>query len=474
MAGPSRAPERLTRWALRAATSPQFETDFPTLGDASTEAVTCFDTAEAHLARWGVGLERRGTAWWLDLPTDKASGRELALAAEHHRQVPAEITRGLRDLTGGAPLVPVARLEIHRRKRATAGGVLDDDGITRLEGRRVAQRMRVLQSPPEGPDEAALVAIGAVPVPGPLTHVLLGPPLPFHPFLAPPAVGPGAPAADVIGAHLARHTRALLLQQVRLRWDLPDAVHQVRVAARRLRSGLRTFLPLMDHPTATHLQDELAWLADQVGAFRDTEVLLARMRESVEDLPPAFREAASTAVVGALEQILPRERARAVDCLDEPRHRDLLDALRAASARPPCTADAAKSGEDVLPPLLAAAWRRLEKSARALGEHAPPEAWHRTRIRAKRVRYAAEALEPVLGRAARRRAKHVSTLTELLGEYQDAEVAAGRVLDLATHAATAHTATALGLLAGLELGRQRAVRARFAEAWATVARGWRG
>ena len=48
-------------------------------------------------------------------------------------------------------------------------------------------------------------------------------------------------AVDAIRAVFCRHVRHLLMADVAVRRDLPDSVHQMRVAARRLRSALGTF-----------------------------------------------------------------------------------------------------------------------------------------------------------------------------------------------------------------------------------------
>ena len=60
---------------------------------------------------------------------------------------------------------------------------------------------------------------------------------------SPPRSTPADPGGDAVHAHLLTHVRRFLLQDVRVRRDLPDSVHQMRVAARRLRSGLRVFRP---------------------------------------------------------------------------------------------------------------------------------------------------------------------------------------------------------------------------------------
>ncbi|MGH2771512.1 MAG: CHAD domain-containing protein, partial [Actinomycetota bacterium] len=65
----------------------------------------------------------------------------------------------------------------------------------------------------------------------------------------------------------------------------PEAVHQARVATRRLRSDLRTFASLVDPGWAGELRAELAWLAGLLGGIRDADVLSMRLRERVSALP---------------------------------------------------------------------------------------------------------------------------------------------------------------------------------------------
>ena len=78
----------------------------------------------------------------------------------------------------------------------------------------------------------------------------------------------------------------------------PESVHQMRIGMRRLRSALRLFAKWMPFPEA--LQSELDWLAGELGAARDADVLadstLVRVAEAcpmeTELLP--LKQAAST------------------------------------------------------------------------------------------------------------------------------------------------------------------------------------
>ncbi|HTW01794.1 MAG TPA: CHAD domain-containing protein, partial [Streptosporangiaceae bacterium] len=75
----------------------------------------------------------------------------------------------------------------------------------------------------------------------------------------PRQVTPGSPAGQVVLAYLREQAAALDRLAPGVRRDEPDAVHQMRVATRRLRSTLRTFRRVIG--PAGDLDDELRWLA---------------------------------------------------------------------------------------------------------------------------------------------------------------------------------------------------------------------
>jgi CHAD domain-containing protein len=81
----------------------------------------------------------------------------------------------------------------------------------------------------------------------------------------------------------------------------------------------------------------------------------------------------------------------------------------------------------LIPRLLARAWQKLKKAARGLDDDSPDEEWHRVRIKAKRARYATEAVIPALNgsnlKGAKRFAGGTAAVQETLGGLQDAAVA---------------------------------------------------
>ena len=197
----------------------------------------------------------------------------------------------------------------------------------------------------------------------------LGPLASAEPDVAQPhPTRPQDPAGEVVQAHIARNVRALILQDVRVRRDLPDAVHQMRVAARRIRSGLKVFTPLVDPDWSEHLRSELQWVASTLGEIRDREVLEVRLlrdlghfsRPESVDVGPA-----AALVRKTLDADMATGRADVDAALSSARYVALLDALVAAAAQPHLTEAATVPAEEVLPPLVTKAWKRLARDVAA-------------------------------------------------------------------------------------------------------------
>ncbi|MFB7515075.1 CHAD domain-containing protein [Streptomyces sp. NPDC056144] len=281
----------------------------------------------------------------------------------------------------------------------------------------------------------------------------------------PPIPGPGTAGAAVL-EYVRAQVEALVTLDPAVRRDLPDAVHQLRVACRRLRSAFTTYRRVLDRDTTDPLRDELTWLAGELGRARDLEVLDARLRKRVADLP---RELVLGPVKARLRR---RDAARArssrrqvLDALDSERYLDLLDRLHALLDAPPLRAAAAREAGEVLARAVRKDHRRLaDRVERALALDPGPErdlALHEARKAAKRARYAADAARPTLGRPAKRLAKRVKAVQSLLGEHQDAVVARAALRELAVQA---HGAGESAFTWGLLYGREEAAAAEAARA----------
>jgi CHAD domain-containing protein len=241
----------------------------------------------------------------------------------------------------------------------------------------------------------------------------------------------------------------------------------MRVAARRLRSGLRVFSPLVDPDWSRHLRDELGWAASELGLSRDSEVLLARLDAHADELGEADATLIHEHVDPLMQAKVEAGRAEALEAMRSERHVALLDALVDAANDPQLAPTATSPSREALPPLFDKAWRKLAREVKALTLDGPSEEWHETRITAKRARYAAEALAPVFGAPAKGLASALSDVTEQLGEHQDASIAKDTCRELADHF-DGPTGFALGLLHGYETECELIARVKLREQWPTV------
>ena len=519
-----RLPDLVSAGAVRAADD---------LGVATLDA-TYFDTDDLRLAREGITLRRRvggdDQGWHVKLPVSSLG--DARTREEIHRplrdddadELPVELRHMVGVLVRSDDLRPVATLRTERHSfllwpvdedgaaaapstddagedAAVSDGaaedgvaILTDDSVSVLDndGTMVA-RFRELELEDLPDVHPALAASTAARVSTALTSAgavtgefvskavrALGPFAAAPPEItAPPDVTPDDPARDAVRAHIARHTRRLREADIAVRRDLDDAVHQMRVSARRLRSGLRVFRPLLDREWADALRTELAWVAGELGDYRDTEVLLERLENHLDLLPDDVDpEPAREHVERVLTARLGEARERALAMLDSKRYYDLQSRLVDAADDPVTTAEADLPSRQVIPPLVERAWKKLAKEStqlladeEAIPGGAPDSEWHASRITAKKARYAAEAAAPVFGTSALAFAKQLSRVTEILGDHQDAAIAIERIKELAAvEGISAPAAFGLGALLSVEHDAVASTRADFSTLWRSVSR----
>lgn len=407
-----------------------------------------FDTADLRLARWGVSLRhRRGEGWTLKLAPIHAStdGQsrapllerdELTFPGGATKPPPAAIAI-VRAYVRTAELVPVARLSTVRRRvrLLDASGVrlaeVVDDEVSVRDGRRVAARFREIEIEVTGDADAIVAPLvsrlrgagAGAPDPTPKYIRALGPRAMEPPEVAPLVVEAESPARQVIRSVIAQSVAALLHHDPLVRTSRdPEAVHQARVATRKLRSHLRTFGPLLDPEWSDPLRTELGWVAMSLGAVRDQEVLLERLRERARTLPANDLRSA-LGVLHLLDVDIEALRKKLLADLDSTRYVDLLERLVAAAHAPNVLPEADQPAGAVLSTLATAPWRRLRSGVKNLPDPPADADLHRIRILAKRARYAAEAVAPVVGAGAVTFARNAAKLQTILGEHQDSVTA---------------------------------------------------
>jgi CHAD domain-containing protein len=187
-----------------------------------------------------------------------------------------------------------------------------------------------------------------------------------------------------------------------------------------------------------------------------------RLRGLAAQLPQPERAA-------SLIEALATERAGAQDealaALRSDRYLRLLESLVDATRTPLLLPTAEGPARGVLASVQSQ-WTSLQ--ARVERSEQPPtdEQLHRIRIHAKRCRYAAEALVPLVGKSARRSASAAADLQTVLGEYHDS-VTMRAWLEEQDGGAVAFAA---GELAGLELAQAAVTRDSWRKAWKAFAK----
>jgi CHAD domain-containing protein len=280
-------------------------------------------------------------------------------------------------------------------------------------------------------------------------------------------------AGDVLLAYLHQQVQQVRAQDLPVRLDAPDAVHRMRVATRRLRSALTTFKPLVDPEVVRPLRDELKWLASELGAARDAEVMLARVRTAIDTDNQHLRLGADDALA-ELEQAYRTAHDRVLAELDGDRYHQILTGLCALVEQPPFRKSAKASAGKRLPALVRRSYDRVQRFVdRGLALPAGAErdeAFHNARKAAKRARYAGESVAPAIGADATAFAVAMEDVQEALGERQDSILTAERLHTLAQHATSTEVAFLYGRLYAQEEARAEQIQQRFSVAWKAAGR----
>jgi CHAD domain-containing protein len=211
----------------------------------------------------------------------------------------------------------------------------------------------------------------------------------------------------------------------------------------------------------------LKGVADRLGAVRDTEVLRDRLRSREPSLPEGDRKGLDE-LVTILELARDEAREQLLEAIREPTYVALLDELVEAAREPRVLEGAAGApAASELRSALERPWQHLEHAVERAQEDASDASLHAVRIRAKRARYAAEAVSPVFGKRAAGFAEAAARLQDALGEHQDSVVARAWLREAAGGGADAFVA---GELAAIEAQAAAEARAAWPKAWKALSR----
>jgi CHAD domain-containing protein/CYTH domain-containing protein len=202
-----------------------------------------------------------------------------------------------------------------------------------------------------------------------------------------------------------------------------DALHDFRVALRRVRSLARAYKPYLKGSVGKKRRSRLRELASLTGAARDAEVQIAWLRNEAPALDSDAREAA--------EHVGERLASEASETPSPEVLRKEFDSIRASLeeslARIRLRLDSGETSFlSATGTLLREAGVALAESLASVVSPASLDELHGSRIRAKRLRYVLEPLQGVL-EDAKSLVKRTKELQDVLGEIQDARVLADTV-----------------------------------------------
>ncbi|TGY77126.1 CHAD domain-containing protein [Cellulomonas shaoxiangyii] len=234
-------------------------------------------------------------------------------------------------------------------------------------------------------------------------------------------------AREHVRAYVAAAVAALVAADPALAAGDDEAVHDARVATRRLRTALGDFAPVLDRARVAPVRADLRTLGRLLGDVRDpaverhallrrladepVELVVGPVRERVDD----DRRAAQRAALGPL-------RAH----LASGAHRRTLAVLAALAEDLPPGPRADEPADRYLARRARRAWRRFD-AAVGRADALPPgdlhdHALHDARKDARRARYASELASSAVGDRAARAARRAATVQAALGEHHDARV----------------------------------------------------
>jgi len=209
-----------------------------------------------------------------------------------------------------------------------------------------------------------------------------------------------------------------------------EHVHQLRVAQRRLRTALKLFPEWIDDAWTTRVEPDLKWFGDLLADARDWDVFTDTTLAAYAASDDEKHKGAWQPTQSAAEAHRIAARQRLQNAMNSPRYARLallfvewFSTLEAPPRHPDQTlADYAQKR-------ITQHYRKIERAPdlTTLDAHTR----HKVRIHAKRLRYALEFFSTLLTRKTRKRVEEaLGNLQSVLGEGNDAEVAAQRLADL--------------------------------------------
>jgi CHAD domain-containing protein len=293
-----------------------------------------------------------------------------------------------------------------------------------------------------------------------------------------PAPLPYVGGTEVTGAMTVAEVAYAVLRRHFLRWLRHDPgtrvgedieeLHDMRVSTRRMRAAIKLFRPFLPVRVLS-LNSELRWLAAALGEVRDLDVQLEQLEEWEGSVDESDRAALHVLAAG-IEKRRVAARKRLLRALDSRRYERLVDrvvrVLRQGPGKQPIEGRQPVLG--IAPQLIGLKHRKIVKRGKRIDDSSPDAELHSLRIQCKGLRYALEFHSELYGEPAQRLIRVLVRLQDVLGEHQDACVAADHlreIVDQGGRRVPPPTVFVVGRLAERYAVRAQELRSAYAKAF---------
>jgi CHAD domain-containing protein len=211
-----------------------------------------------------------------------------------------------------------------------------------------------------------------------------------------------------------------------------EAVHDMRVATRRMRSAFRLFRPFFKTNAIKPLNHALRDVARLLGEVRDLDVFMEKAQHFAQENPESNLEP----LVIVWQQQLDKARRALIRCLDSKAYARFVDQFHAFLTTPGAGARALPGPEEAVAyqvrhivPRLIYEHYEVVRAYDAVLKDASVTTLHALRIDFKRFRYTLEFFEEILGREIESVIKETKIMQDHLGDLTDTRVASRVLMD---------------------------------------------
>lgn len=216
-----------------------------------------------------------------------------------------------------------------------------------------------------------------------------------------------------------------------------EVLHDMRVATRHLRVGIRLFAKALPESVWT-VRPELGWMIRTMGKVRDIEVQLDGLRALFSGKIVWLEHLENPSIYNELKAVLEQERTvlrcSLLESLGSERWSNVIQRFLGVIEAGPMSQNgySTQPALVVIPSLITASQHALVAAREKALSSKVVKDFHQLRIKCKYLRYSLEFVDGLYGSCVGQVEDHLTKLQDRLGRIQDAHVGLSRLVSLGT------------------------------------------